>query len=342
MVKYCNRKNNVMSASKTLLLRFPLLSICRVRKTLVVWRNYHSSIYLHEKTSGDPENEKLTQPQPIQFSGYNALVDSAKEKPGMKKSEQFEMALNEFKKREKYRKGHVPFIRVAMQRMDEFGLEEDLSTYNKILDIFPRGKFAPRSMIDAFWPRSTPQLELCLELLTKMEENGVRPSLETYNIVKAVFGRSFPLEKCIRVMYLFDIYRDMDPYEIRAELPTDPVALSRLALFRMTEGKTQLMEIQVKTIHKGIIYCVITRTFRCLKKGVVVGLSWQATQSGSSGCWIVWRVRDCLPPLSSTCRGLTGSGSRKCHSFITVCVCQIAVLRMRQARELRIRCLLTK
>ena len=62
-----------------------------------------------------------------------------------------------------------------MRKMDDFGLDEDLETNNKILNVFPRGRFAPISMLDSFWPKSTPQMELCMEVLTKMEEKGVRP-----------------------------------------------------------------------------------------------------------------------------------------------------------------------
>lgn len=219
-----------------------------------VWRTYHSSsIYLHgdlpkKSETEQPNDKKAPKVQPVQFSGYSGLIDLAKQKPGMKKSEQFALALNEFTTREKYRKGHVPFIRIAMQRMDEFELEKDLATYNRILEIFPKGKFKPRKWIDALWPRPIPQLELCLEILTKMEENGVCPSKETYHIIKAVFGRTLPLDKCVRIIHLFDKYRDMDPYEIRRELPTDPVELSRLALFRMTGGEMELMEIKARGI----------------------------------------------------------------------------------------------
>lgn len=218
----------------------------------MVWRAYHScSIYLSgdlsEKSETEqPSDKKAPKIQSFQFSGYSGLIDLAKQKPGMKKSEQFALALNEFTAREKYRKGHVPFIRVAMQRMDEFELEKDLATYNKILDIYPKGKFKPRKWIDAFWPRPTPQLELCLEILTKMEENGVSPSKDTYHIIKAVFGRTLPLDKCVRLIHLFSKYQDIDPYELRGKLPTDSVELSRLALFRITGGETQLMEIKAR------------------------------------------------------------------------------------------------
>ena len=204
--------------------------------------------YLGDGSESDSEASKTIKSHPLIISsGHSALIDAAKDKTDLEKREQFSLALNEFKSREKYRKGHVAFIRGAMQKIDEFGLEKDLITYNRIIDIFPRGRFAPRRMLDAIWPRSTPQLELCLELLTKMEENGIRPSPETVEIIEAIFGRSsLPLKKCIRIMYLFDMYRDIDPYEVRVKLPSDPVQVSRLALFRITGKDGQLMEIQAR------------------------------------------------------------------------------------------------
>ena len=185
-------------------------------------------------------------PQSLVKSQYNALIDSAKLNTSMGNCEQFSLALNEFLSREKYRKGHVGFIRLAMVRMDEFGLEKDLTTYNKILDIFPKGRFAPRRMLDAFWPRSLPQLELALELLTKMEDHGLKPNFVTYDIIRDVFGKSsFPMEKCIRMMYLFDKYKDIDPYKIEGEMPTDEFELSKLTLNRITGKEGEINQHRV-------------------------------------------------------------------------------------------------
>ncbi len=235
-------------------------------------RSYHSSPFFLQPETPDDGREELVEKQiemrksmqveTFKVVGYNSLIDTFKQKGGVKKREQFAMALNEFVVREKYRKGHVQFIRIAMQRMDEFGLQKDLETYNRIIDIFPRGRFAPTRLLDAVWARPLPQLELCLDVLTKMEVNGVRPSMETYEIVKAVFGKSLPLEKCVRIMYLFDKYRDMDPYEIHSELPTNPVELSRLALFRIAGMDGQLMEIEARHYFK-VHWCIIFIKYCC-------------------------------------------------------------------------------
>ena len=184
-------------------------------------------------------------------SQFNALIDAAKdEHKHLTSRDQFSLAVDQFLAREKYRKGHVAFIRLALQRMDEFGLEKDLATYNKLLRVFPEGRFKPQRMLDALWPRSLPQIELALDLLTKMEDNGVNPSMETYHIVKETFGKmSFPFQKCVRLMYLFDKYENADPYKIHGELPTNPVELARLTLKRIAGKDGQITEHMVSYMY---------------------------------------------------------------------------------------------
>ena len=187
--------------------------------------------------------------RPVVQSQFNDLIDSAKhDHKELTSRDQFSLAVDQFLVREKYRRGHVGFIRVALQRVDEFGLENDLATYNKLLEVFPKGRFKPRRMLDSLWPRPLPQMELALELLTKMEDNGVNPSLDTYQIVKEVFGgMNFPLQKCVRMMYLFDKYENADPYMIEGDLPTNPVELARLSLKRITGEDGQIVEHKVYT-----------------------------------------------------------------------------------------------
>lgn len=159
--------------------------------------------------------------------------------------DQFTLAINEFKKREKYRKGHVEFVKLAVQRMEEYQLQQDINIYNQIISIFPKGRFAPKRMLDSLWPRSLPQLELSLEILTKMEENGIRPNQETYNLLNEIFGKmSLPVQKCIRIAHLFDKYEYADPYKIHGEIPRDPIELSKLILYRITGGQGSI------TVHK--------------------------------------------------------------------------------------------
>lgn len=230
----------------------------------------HSSPHFHQaqeslqavKSLQKRDRESL---RPKIKSQFNALIDTARiEHKDLTSHDQFSMAVDQFLIREKYRKGHVAFIRLALQRMDEFGLERDLETYNKLLQIFPKGRFKPRRMLDALWPRSLPQMELALDLLTKMEDNGVNPNLKTYQIIKDVFGgMSFPFQKCVRLMYLFDKYENADPYKIQGELPSNPVELARLTLRRIAGDDGKIIEHMVSYTHKW--WCLST-----LRKGILM------------------------------------------------------------------------
>ena len=182
------------------------------------------------------------------------------QKPLVERKEQFSRAVDEFKRREKYSKGHVEFIKAAMTRMEELDLQKDIEVYNRIISIFPEGRFVPKRMLDAIWPRSIPQLELSLEILTKMEENGIRPNQETYNLLNLIFGKmSLPVQKCIRIAYLFDKYEFADPYKYYyGDLPTDPVKLSTFILHRITAGKGQVTVHKVGACCQTLLCCLVT------------------------------------------------------------------------------------
>lgn len=167
---------------------------------------------------------------------------STKEEP----RERFAVALLSYMELEKYRRGHVKFITFALQQLEGFGLKEDLLTYNRLIDIFPKDRFKPRNMLDAFWPKAHPQIEVALNILQKMEENGVVPDYTTYELLVAIFGRvSPPVEKCYRMAYWFNMFENVDPYRIEGELPSDPVELSRLALFRISGDNGVVTELKV-------------------------------------------------------------------------------------------------
>lgn len=180
-------------------------------------------------------------------STYSALLDSAKTKSQLSNREQFGLVLKEFMSREKYRRGHVAFINIALERMEEFSLEKDLLTYNRLLDVFPKGRYQPKRLLDALWPRPLPQIELALELLTRMEDNGVWPDAATYSLLIEVFGkRSLPVEKCERMFYWYDRYKDADPYWIDGEIPSEEMELAKLALQRIVKNSGSITEHEVQ------------------------------------------------------------------------------------------------
>ena len=172
----------------------------------------------------------------------SAILDQAKLLSGLLQADRFKHALLEFKARDKYMRGHMKFISLALSRMEEFELQTNLITYNRILDLFPKGKYNNKTLLDAVWPKPHPQIDLALKVLTRMEEWGVRPDNVTYTILVEIFGRdSPPVEKCKRIAYWFDRFESSDPYEIKGSLPDRLEDLGVLILSRITPKYTEMI-----------------------------------------------------------------------------------------------------
>lgn len=73
---------------------------------------------------------------------------------------------------EKYRSGHVEFINTAIKHLDEFGVNEDLETYKKLIQVLPAGKFVPQNYIQSEFMHYPKQQQCIIDLLQKMEDNG--------------------------------------------------------------------------------------------------------------------------------------------------------------------------
>jgi signaling intermediate in Toll pathway protein len=160
--------------------------------------------------------------------------------------ENFIEVLETFNKNNRPRRGHMDLLRTSMEFMDRFGLEGDLEAYNALFNVFPRERFKNRTLFDAIWPKRHPQVDLALEILTKMEENVVKPSLETYDLCEEIFGKaSQPVQKCRRLAYWFTKLEEMFPHPLPKVLPEDEVELSKLALARMTKDPIPIVLYQV-------------------------------------------------------------------------------------------------
>jgi signaling intermediate in Toll pathway protein len=185
-------------------------------------------------------------------SSYGHLIDKAKEHQALNRQEQFAVALKAYTSLEKYRRGHMKFIREGLLRMDEFNLQKDLLTYNRLIDMFPKGRFNNKTFFDSLWPKQHPQIDLALDILQKMEDNGIRPDYITYSLLCEIFGRvSFPVQKCTRIAVWFDKFDNIDPYRIEGQIPTDPLVLSKMALKRITGEDHELWEIMMPQSEEG-------------------------------------------------------------------------------------------
>lgn len=162
-----------------------------------------------------------------------------------KTKENFVGVIDNFLARNRTRRGHMEFLKTAMNYVEEFDLGKDVEVYNRMLDVFPRGRFDNRTLFDAIWAKKHPQAELALDILTVMEDNWISPDETTYDIVHEIFGHaSQPLQKCKRLVYWYRKMEEMFPNPYPKALPESDAELSKLALIRMTKDE------QIITIYK--------------------------------------------------------------------------------------------
>ncbi|MGH0177418.1 UNVERIFIED_CONTAM: hypothetical protein FKN15_015794 [Acipenser sinensis] len=118
--------------------------------------------------------------------------------------------------------------------MPEFGVEGDLSVYNKLLDVFPKEVFVPRNYIQRMFNHYPRQQECGVQLLEHMENYGVMPNVETKVLLVQIFGeKGHPMRKYQRLMYWLPRFKHVNPFPVPRELPRDPVDLARLSLQRI-------------------------------------------------------------------------------------------------------------
>uniref|UniRef100_A0A803K392 Evolutionarily conserved signaling intermediate in Toll pathway, mitochondrial n=1 Tax=Xenopus tropicalis TaxID=8364 RepID=A0A803K392_XENTR len=132
------------------------------------------------------------------------------------------------------RRGHVEIIEAALRWMTEFGVEKDLEVYNKLLDVFPKEVFVPQNYIQRMFNHYPRQQECAIRVLEQMENYGITPNKQTCFLLLQIFGaRSHPIRKYQRMMYWFPRFKHTNPFPVPAELPADPVELSRMCLHRI-------------------------------------------------------------------------------------------------------------
>ena len=193
-----------------------------------------------------------------------------------KSQESFFDVIDTFLAKDRTRRGHMEFLKTAMTYMEEFGLEKDVEAYNRLLDVFPRGRFDNKTLFDAIWAKKHPQAELALEILTQMEDYWLLPNLDTYDILYDIFGHaSQPLQKCRRMIYWYHKLEEMFPNPYPKELPESDTDLSKLALTRMTKDE------QIITIYQVIAKNICkTKTKKKTKKTFILQATEKQTSTG--------------------------------------------------------------
>lgn len=177
-------------------------------------------------------------------------------------TEGFIKAVDIYISKNKRRHGHMEFIATAMKFIEPYNLEKDIEVYNKLIDVFPRDKFVNRTFFDAVWPKPHPQINLALDILTKMEWQGLTPTEETHDIVYSIFGRaSFPLQKIYRMWFWFETFKDINPYQLPDEVYRDRLDIMKAGIDRILGNNdgTQIIEVGImagnfsKKCHKEIV-----------------------------------------------------------------------------------------
>lgn len=152
----------------------------------------------------------------------------------LRNREGFMEVVERFKVNNENRKGHVEFINVATRYVQEFGVEKDLEVYKTLFDLFPKGKYTPRTLVQAEFFHFPYHQDCGVRLLDTMESHGVIPDRELRQMVLDTFGfRSEVFKKFARMMYWMPKFKHMSPFPLPNPVPRDAFALAQLAVRRM-------------------------------------------------------------------------------------------------------------
>ncbi|XP_065311174.1 evolutionarily conserved signaling intermediate in Toll pathway, mitochondrial [Dermacentor albipictus] len=163
-----------------------------------------------------------------------ALRESVFKSEDQRNREGFIEVIERFKLGNENRRGHVEFINVATRFVTEFNVEKDLEMYKMLFDLFPKGKYTPRSIVQAEFFHFPYHQHCGVRLLDTMESHGVIPDRELRQMVLDTFGfYSEVFKKLARMMYWMPKFKHMSPYPLPNPVPRDPYELARLAIKRM-------------------------------------------------------------------------------------------------------------
>eukprot|EP01137_Pigoraptor_chileana_P031070 Opistho-2@18372 len=132
-----------------------------------------------------------------------------------------------------YKVGSLDFIRTTLDVCDRHGISLDLRAYNGIFDTLPKGRYI-RSPKDIMRRKLNDFEKTTLDVLGRMETEGVCPDLLTYDHLFTVFDWGGPvIMKCLRLMYWFDRFGKGHRNRLYLPLPKDRLALAKISLMRM-------------------------------------------------------------------------------------------------------------
>ncbi|KAF7706240.1 evolutionarily conserved signaling intermediate in Toll pathway, mitochondrial isoform X1 [Silurus meridionalis] len=194
-----------------------------------------SSVFCKSKSDNTNLQEIIeleSEKKPKSLVTHDELFERAARDAKCKAS--FNRVLETFNKKDIRRRGHVEFIYAALKKMPEFGVERDITVYNKLLDVFPKEVFVPRNFIQRMFNHYPRQQECGVQVLEQMENYGIMPNMETKVLLVQIFGeKSHPMRKYQRIMYWFPKFKNVNPFPVPHDLLQDPVDLARFSLTRI-------------------------------------------------------------------------------------------------------------
>ncbi|XP_043940568.1 evolutionarily conserved signaling intermediate in Toll pathway, mitochondrial [Protopterus annectens] len=228
------RKELIRFAVKCTSSQLQVLARCTQNVASCTPKTFHTSTWasMTKPTVWTNKNDKGKDSSNKALVTYDDLFEKAGKESKTKAT--FNKVLDVFCRKDIRRRGHVEFIYTALRKMPEFGVERDITVYNKILEIFPKEVFVPHNFIQRMFNHYPRQQECGVEVLEQMENYGVMPNTETKVLLIQIFGRkSHPVRKFQRILYWFPKFKHVNQYPVPDHLPVDPVDLSRICLQRI-------------------------------------------------------------------------------------------------------------
>lgn len=183
------------------------------------------------------------------------LMKHSFETKSKKEKETFLETIRVYQLNMRKRTDHMAFIYTAMKFMDLYGVSQDLEVYKKLIDIFPKEKMIPTNVFQTAFQHYPRDQQCAIDILEKMEDNGVIPDKETQDMLLNVFGQhGYPLQKFWTMMYWMPKFKNLTPWPVPRPIPTDPFVLAKLAIEKImsVDVLSEVLVLDTKNVKDSI------------------------------------------------------------------------------------------
>ncbi|KAK6644560.1 hypothetical protein RUM43_000827 [Polyplax serrata] len=172
-----------------------------------------------------------------------------------KDKKSFFQTISTYEKTFPNKKAHVEFISSGLAKMEEYGVQEDLEAYKSLMNVFPKDQFVPRNVWQQAMTYFPVQQYLAIDILEKMEHNGVLPDIDLGEIIFKIFGRTTrPFLKYETYLYWTLKFKNKSPWYLPKILTCDPIELAEMAVKRITsvDIQTEITRFQTKDLLEAV------------------------------------------------------------------------------------------